>query len=84
LKGLSGPSNATVEVMTLQHPLVKHTRQTTDLEGRFILVIETDLPILPDDPAFDAKAFRELENAAQSYLYSNPVYDDFRIRAAKK
>lgn len=70
--------------MTLQHPRVKHTRQTTDVEGRCILVIETDLPISPNDPAFDSEAFRELENAAQSYLYSNPNYDDFRIRAAKK
>jgi hypothetical protein len=64
----------------MKHPRVKNTRQSQDVEGRTIFVIETDLPISPNDPHFSAEAFRELEKAAQSYLHDNSIYDDFRIR----
>jgi hypothetical protein len=64
----------------MQHKHVKSTRQITDVDGRSIFVILTDLATNPADKGFDGDAYRELENAAQEYLGQHPSYDDFRIR----
>ena len=38
-------------------------------------MIETDLALLPDDPAYDHKAFSSFVQAIRAYLADHPNYD---------
>jgi len=38
-------------------------------------MIETDLALLPDDPAYDHEAFSSFVEAIRSYLADHPNYD---------
>jgi hypothetical protein len=44
-----------------------------------ILVIESDLPISPDEPGFDADALSSLVKAGRAFLAHNPSYDSVRV-----
>ena len=45
----------------------------TELET--VCVIETDLALLPDDPAYDHEAFSGFVGAIRAYLADHPNYD---------
>jgi hypothetical protein len=40
-----------------------------------VYVIETDLALLPDDPAYDHEAFSGFVEAIRAYLVDHPNYD---------
>jgi hypothetical protein len=40
-----------------------------------VCVIETDLPLLPDDAAYDHEAFNGFVEAIRSYLAEHPSFD---------
>jgi hypothetical protein len=40
-----------------------------------VYVIETDLPLLPDDAAYDHEAFNGFVEAIRSYLAEHPSFD---------
>jgi hypothetical protein len=40
-----------------------------------VYMIETDLALLPDDPAYDHEAFSSFVEAIRSYLADHPNYD---------
>ena len=40
-----------------------------------VFMIETDLALLPDDPAYDHKAFSSFVQAIRAYLADHPNYD---------
>jgi len=40
-----------------------------------VFVIETDLALLPDDPAYDHEAFSTFVEAIRAYLADHPSYD---------
>ena len=44
-----------------------------------IYVIETDLALSKDDPAYDSDALGDLLFAAKDYLAANPVYHGLKI-----
>jgi hypothetical protein len=49
----------------------------TELETVFM--IETDLALLPDDPAYDHEAFSALVETVRAYLANHPSYDRAEI-----
>jgi len=49
----------------------------TELETVFM--IETDLALLPDDPAYDHEAFSALIDMVRAYLADHPSYDRAEI-----
>jgi hypothetical protein len=42
-------------------------------------MIETDLALLPDDPAYDHEAFSALVDTVRAYLADHPSYDRAEI-----
>ena|SRR6185503_168592 len=44
-------------------------------EMQTVFVIETDLALLPDDPAYDHEAFSTFVEAIRAYLADHPSYD---------
>ena len=66
----------------LEHPNVLSTRPTVRWEhGRkvWVYVIETDLAVTPEDPAFDGAAFNSLAEAALAHLANRPHFDGIRF-----
>ena len=62
----------------LDHPNAITTWPTVRLDGRAletVYVIETDLALSQDDPAFDVAKFNSLVKAARAYLVAHPNYD---------
>ena len=49
----------------------------TELETVFM--IETDLAVLPDDPAYDHEAFSAFIQTVRAYLADHPSYDRAEI-----
>jgi hypothetical protein len=66
----------------LDHPHVLVTRPAMRPDGigmKSIYVVETDLPLSKNDPAYDEDAVQDLFIAARDYLDANPRYDGLKI-----
>ena len=62
----------------MDHPNVRScwTKVRLDLSALdTVFMIETDLALLPDDPAYDHKAFSSFVQAIRAYLADHPNYD---------
>ena len=72
LSGLKSGSNM------LHHPNARTCWPKVRLdqaEMQTVFVIETDLALLPDDPAYDHEAFSTFVEAIRAYLADHPSYD---------
>jgi hypothetical protein len=69
------------EMSLMHHPNVKACWPTVRLDRgslETLYVVETDLAIAPDDPAFDKEAFESLVAAAREYMAQHPHYHSVR------
>jgi hypothetical protein len=65
-----------------EHPHVLAIHSTTrpgSIDMASIYVVETDLTLSRDDPAYDEDAVQDLFVAAKDYLEANPTYDTLKI-----
>ena len=62
----------------MDHPNVRScwTKVRLDLSALdTVFMIETDLALLPDDPAYDHEAFSSFVQAIRAYLANHPNFD---------
>jgi hypothetical protein len=64
--------------LAMDHPNARTcwTKVRIDLSAmETVYIIETDLALLPDDPAYDHEGFSSFMEAIRAYLIDHPNYD---------